>query len=144
MLTDWGLKTEALSEVNELAGLCTQFSELPELQLRTELSDGGQMMLTLPAPPTPLCAPSWGWSWVTAWFQTLPRDSLCRTNSNGSGLCSGVDNGEGNRSLYSDSQGYTGKSPWGSCQTVLWSQDSSCYVIPQEVHPACSLGLSWG
>lgn len=58
MLTDWGLKTEALLEVNELAGLCAQFSELPELQLRTELSDGGQMMLTLPPPPTPLCAPS--------------------------------------------------------------------------------------
>lgn len=57
MLTDWGLKTEALSEVNELAGLCAQLSELPGLQLHTELSDGGQTMLMLfllphhPVPP---------------------------------------------------------------------------------------------
>lgn len=58
MLTDWGLKTEALLEVNELAGLCAQLSELPGLQLHPELSDGGQTMLMLPPPPAPPCAPS--------------------------------------------------------------------------------------
>ena len=56
--TDWGLKTEAQPEVNELAGPCAQLSELPGLQLRTELSDGGQTELTLPPPPAPPCAPS--------------------------------------------------------------------------------------
>lgn len=71
VLTDWGLKTEAQLEVNELAGLCAQLLELLGLQLCAELSDGGQTMLMLPPPPTPPYAPSWGWSWVTALIELL-------------------------------------------------------------------------
>ena len=71
MLTDWGLKTEAQLEVNEVSGLCAQLLELLGLQLCTELSDGGQTMLMLPPPPTPPYAPSWGWSWVTALIELL-------------------------------------------------------------------------
>ena len=71
VLTDWGLKTEAQLEVNELAGLCAQLLELLGLQLCAELSDGWQTMLMLPPPPTPPYAPSWGWSWVTALIELL-------------------------------------------------------------------------